>query len=105
MNHDTKAIVDGLMALRNDPMTTRKNARLFMDAVVLLDWLERNLGATEFALQKLRAAQESEILAADKGALLVTQEVPPTPKKKGRPPKNQQSVHDEGFPGNSGQKY
>jgi len=70
MNRDSKAIKAGLLKMQQDPMTTRPTARLLMDAIVLMDWLERNLNVAEFALEKLQNASSSEILDSDKGALL-----------------------------------
>ena len=105
MNRDSKAIKAGLLKMQQDPMTTRPTARLLMDAIVLMDWLERNLNVAEFALEKLQNASSSEILDSDKGALLSQPEVSPTPKKRGRPSKNQQSVHDEEFNQNPAQKF
>lgn len=87
MNRDTEAIKAGLAKLQNDPMTTRTTSRLLMDAIVLLDWLKRDLGVTQLALENLRSAHSSKISDAGEGAVLSTTEDQQTPKKRGRPSK------------------
>ena len=105
MNRDSEAIKAGLAKMQNDPMTTRPTARLLMDAIVLLDWLERSLGVAEYTIQKLQEDASSEISGADKGPCSSNQGVIATPKKRGRPSKNAQEVHDEDFNKNPAQEF
>jgi hypothetical protein len=99
MNRDIDQVVEALQEFRKNPQLTRWQEELLGDAVMALRTQQRDIRALAFTAAKYEQLVIQKNLEADKGADFGTKEtreaIPNTPKKKGRPSKNTQSVQDE----------
>ena len=109
MNRDTDQVVEALNELRKNPQLTRRQEELLGDAVMTIRTMQRDIRALAFTAAKFEQSLIQKNAQADKGLDFSTEETqdatPSIPKKKGRPSKNTQSVHDKDFGNNIDQRF
>jgi hypothetical protein len=98
MNRDTDQVVEALNELRKNPQLTRRQEELLADAVMTIRTMQRDIRALAFTAAKYEQTLIQKNAQADKGLDFSAKEskaaTPNTPKSKGRPSKNTQSVQD-----------